>query len=72
MKIDEPTDFELAKLFFTRLKERGFELEIHDQDIVLNSSEGEWATFDFKGGKFYRIMGFTKGYWQDEIDWRKY
>jgi hypothetical protein len=86
------TDFELAKAFFTRLKERGFHVELRDYSSRLESdpdftpengvafelfsSEGKpFCSFDFSGtgeGRFYRISGFTSGFWQDEVDWKKY
>lgn len=42
--------------------------------IELLNAEGEsFCEFDFHAdGKFYRIAGFTSGYWQDEVDWCKY
>lgn len=81
------TDLELAKAFFERIQSKGFKLDfnkdaygLRDNDesgpvvVELKNAEGEsFVEFDFHSdGSFYRISGFTNGYWQDEVDWKKY
>jgi len=76
------TDQQLADAFFKRLQERGFELKINrelysDENSVvyqlLNAEKDTFCEFDFHAdGSFYRIAGFTSGFWQDEVDWNKY
>lgn len=80
------SDYELAKAFFERLKSRGFVVIEEDfggnsppseDDVArtfeIKNAEGDTCfTFDFLGGDFYRCSGFTSGFWQDEIDWKKY
>jgi len=83
----ELTDAELAILFFSRLQAKGFKLNFNweayhtpcpdnpgNLSIELISSEkSSFCNFDFHfDGSFYRVAGFTSGFWQDEVDWNKY
>lgn len=81
------TDLELATAFFTRLRDRGFKVNFNEEAYgskdengpnpmvfeLLNAEGESFCEFDFRSnGAFYRISGFTSGYWQDEVDWNKY
>lgn len=76
------TDNELAKAFFDRLRKRGFKVKNNEDAYqnskatsyeLFNDSDEIFCQFDFhEDGSFYRISGFTDGYWQDEVDWKKY
>lgn len=82
------SDLEAALDFFARLKAKGFRVELKDYSgwsegdeefnpssvsfQLYSSEDTPFIEFDFKDGKFYRISGFTSGYWQDEVDWKKY
>ena len=40
---------------------------------LYNADDEVFCTFDFHAdGNFYRISGFTRGYYQDEVDFKKY
>ena len=81
-----PLDVELARAFFTRLREKGFDVRENlgayggvGGEVVFElygdtaAKEGPFCEIDFHGdGSFYRIAGFTSGFWQDEVDWKKY
>lgn len=82
------TDLELATAFFKRIQKKGFNLEFnhhayglvedltepHPVVIELASIENKsFCSFDFHAdGSFYRISGYTAGYYQDEVDGNKY
>jgi hypothetical protein len=79
------TDLELADAFFSRLKEKGYPIERTlngnepgDDSYVVFEIKDAWKNtafeFDFLGGKFYRISGYTSdsGHWNDELDFGKY
>lgn len=80
------TDYDLAKAFFTVLAAKGFPVIERDyggysppreEDIArvfeIRNGNGEVCfEFDFLDGDFYRCSGFAEGFWQDEIDWKKY
>jgi len=48
------------------------EFDWNAMGFEVQGSYGTCHSYDFLNGKFYRIMGFTEGNWQDEIDWKKY
>lgn len=80
------SDYELAKAFFDRIKSKGFNVVERDyngnappreDDIsrvfaIYNADGDVCFEVDFLNGDFYRCAGFTEGFWQDEIDWKKY
>lgn len=40
---------------------------------ILNDDNSTCFSIDFHSdGSFYRISGFSSGFWQDELDWKKY
>jgi len=80
------TDLELATEFFKRIQSKGFELKFdndaygvaeegmpHFTCIDLYGMDGVFVTFDFyPDGAFHRISGFTRGFYNDEVDGTKY
>ena len=80
--VSELTDAELAEALFKRLKAHGFKVE---EDLnayagceakcfeLFSDRDEPFCNFDFHSdGQFYRIAGYTQGFWQDEVDWKKY
>ena len=72
------TDYQHGLAFIKRLINKGYHAEIWNDgtfDVIsfLNDDEKHVMDIYFKpDGNFYCISGFTRGYWQDEIDWKKY
>ena len=69
--MDKVSDYELAKAFFDRISKQGFKVNtLDDNGKIIDLG---FCQIDFHNdGSFYRIAGFTNGYWQDEVDWKKY
>jgi hypothetical protein len=73
------TDLEAANEFFGRLARKGFPavfVRVEDDGPswdILGPDGRAIACFDFHTDEsFYRMSGLTSGFWQDEIDWKKY
>jgi hypothetical protein len=80
------SDYEVFKEFVERISAKGFKVverdynghtppsphEIGRSFEFISSEEQSAFEVEFLDGDFYRISGFTRGFWQDEIDWKKY
>ena len=71
-------DYDLARAFADRIASKGFGIEYWNDghfiviSFLTNEAKSFMDMYFQPDGDFYCISGYTSGYWQDEVDWRKY